>query len=332
MTFIIVYVRIKKMNIDWSLKDLNSIKSNNKTVFSCFACGGGSSMGYKLAGYNVIGYNEIDKQMSALYDTNLNTKHKFICDIRELIDKDLSEELFHLDILDGSPPCTTFSTAGLREKVWGVEKQFREGQSKQILDDLSFHFLNFAKRIKPKMIVMENVSGIMIGNAQKYVANIYKMLDDADYSTQYFILHADRMNVPQKRVRFILLALRNDLCNSTHMNFASNFPLIDMTWEEKRITLKDILIDRVQRRATQNYSEKRFGDIICNLNESLPTITTMNRYWLNKEELIGDKTLIRGQTFPVDYNFLDNKIQYTLGMSVPPYMMYNIAKRVESLL
>jgi DNA (cytosine-5)-methyltransferase 1 len=320
------------MKIDWSLNDLKDIKSNNKTVFSCFACGGGSSMGYKLAGYNVICYNEIDKRMSALYDANLITRYKFVCDIRELITKDLPEELFHLDILDGSPPCTTFSTAGLREKTWGIEKQFKEGQTKQILDDLSFHFINFAKRIKPKLIVMENVSGIMKGNAQKYVANIYKLLDEIGYQSQYFILHADRMNVPQKRVRFILLALRNDLCNSNHMSLASNFPLVDMTWQEKRITLKEILIDKIQKRETQHYSEKRFADVICDLNEPMTTITTKNRFWLNKEELIGDKTLIRAQTFPQDYNFLNFPVIYTLGMSVPPYMMYNIAKRVENLL
>ncbi len=290
-------------------------------------------MGYKLANYDVIGYNEIDKSMSSLYNANLSTKYQFICDIRDLIKIDLPEELYNIDILDGSPPCTTFSTAGLREKTWGIEKQFREGQTKQILDDLSFHFLSFANRIKPKIIVMENVSGIMIGNAQKYVAQIYKILDEIGYQSQHYILHADRMNVPQKRIRFILLAVRNDLCNSiAKVNLFSNFPAVDMNFTNTRIVLRDILIDKKNKRDTQNYSEKRFGDIICALNEPMPTITTMNRYWLNKSELVGDKTLIRAQSFPLDYDFLDNDIQYVLGMSVPPYMMYNISKRIESLL
>lgn len=48
-------------------------------------------------------------------------------------------ELFKLDILDGSPPCSTFSLAGEREKNWGKNKKFREGQASQVLDDL---FLN----------------------------------------------------------------------------------------------------------------------------------------------------------------------------------------------
>lgn len=320
------------MNYDWSLKKLNSAESKFN-IFSCFACGGGSSMGYKLAGYNVVGYNEIDKSMANLYDTNLTCEHKFICDIRELVDLELPSKLYDIDILDGSPPCTTFSLAGLREKTWGVEKQFREGQAKQTLDDLSFHFLNFARRIKPKIIVMENVAGIMIGNAQKYVSEIYKILDDMNYQSQHFILHADRMNVPQKRTRFIMLAIRDEFCNSqATMNLFSKFPALDMNFIQKQIYLNDILIDKKQKRDSQHYSENRFGDIICNLYEPLPTITTMNRYWLNKNELIGDKTLIRGQTFPIDYNFLNNSIQYVLGMSVPPYMMFNIAQRLKTIL
>ena len=38
----------------WTLKDLANVSKNNKKVFSCFACGGGGSMGYKLAGYGVV--------------------------------------------------------------------------------------------------------------------------------------------------------------------------------------------------------------------------------------------------------------------------------------
>ena len=39
----------------WRLSDLEDVPKNGKTVFSCFSCGGGSSMGYKLAGYKVVG-------------------------------------------------------------------------------------------------------------------------------------------------------------------------------------------------------------------------------------------------------------------------------------
>ena len=51
----------------WNLEDLKNIQKNKYTVFSCFSCGGGSTMGYKLAGYNVIGNCEIDKKINDIY-------------------------------------------------------------------------------------------------------------------------------------------------------------------------------------------------------------------------------------------------------------------------
>lgn len=46
---------MEKFNYEWRIKD--SIFTKDKgTVFSCFACGGGSTMGYKLAGFDVIGW------------------------------------------------------------------------------------------------------------------------------------------------------------------------------------------------------------------------------------------------------------------------------------
>ena len=81
-------------------------------------------MGYKLAGYDVIGCNEIDPRMNAVYVQNHHPKHNFLCDIRELVKREeLPEELYHLDILDGSPPCSSFAVCGNREKDWGKEKQ-----------------------------------------------------------------------------------------------------------------------------------------------------------------------------------------------------------------
>ena len=60
-----------KFDYRWTLADANFTKDKG-TVFSCFACGGGSSMGYKLAGFDVIGCNEIDKRMMDIYIKNHN--------------------------------------------------------------------------------------------------------------------------------------------------------------------------------------------------------------------------------------------------------------------
>ena len=127
----------------WTFADY-PLEKNGLKVFSCFACGGGSTMGYKLAGCEVLGCCEIDPKMNEVYVANHHPKHNFLMDIRDfnkIPNKELPEELFHLDILDGSPPCTTFSMAGQREDSWGKKKKFREGQAEQTLDDLSFIFI-----------------------------------------------------------------------------------------------------------------------------------------------------------------------------------------------
>lgn len=67
----------------WTLKDASFTKDKGK-VMSCFACGGGSTMGYKLAGYDVIAANEIDPKVMDMYIKNHHPKCSFNCDVRDL--------------------------------------------------------------------------------------------------------------------------------------------------------------------------------------------------------------------------------------------------------
>jgi len=179
---------MKKFPFNWSLKE--AIFTNDKgKVFSCFACGGGSSMGYKLAGYDVIGCNEIDPKLVDLYKANLNPKFAFVEGIQTFkLRSDLPDELYNLDILDGSPPCSTFSIAGSREKAWGVEKKFREGQVKQVLDTLFFDFIDLAFELRPKIVIAENVKGILMGKAKAYTEKIHKEFALAGYHSRKSII------------------------------------------------------------------------------------------------------------------------------------------------
>ena len=204
---------IKSTDWKWSFADYPKEKNGLK-VFSCFACGGGSTMGYKLAGCDVIGCCEIDPKMNEVYVKNHNPKYNFLMDIREfnkLPNEELPEELFNLDILDGSPPCTTFSMAGEREDSWGKRKKFREGQAEQTLDDLSFVFIETVAKLKPKVMIMENVEGLLLGEAWGYVQRIYKELKDIGYEVGHWLLKGEKMGVPQTRHRVFFIALRNDV-------------------------------------------------------------------------------------------------------------------------
>lgn len=150
-------------------------------------------MGYKLAGFDVIGCNEIDHRMMYAYCQNHNPKFPFLEPIQTFKDRqDLPPELYNLDVLDGSPPCSTFSVAGSREEAWGKMKHFREGQAAQVLDTLFFDFIDLAKKLQPKVVVAENVKGLLLGEAKDYVRRIYEGFEDAGYYCQHWLLDAQR--------------------------------------------------------------------------------------------------------------------------------------------
>lgn len=94
-----------ELSYKWKLSDLERVEKNGAKVFSCFSCGGGSTMGYKLAGFDVIGNCEIDPVTNEIYKKNNHPKYNFCCDIRDFAAlEEYPEELNSLSILDGSPP------------------------------------------------------------------------------------------------------------------------------------------------------------------------------------------------------------------------------------
>ena len=92
---------------------------------------------------------------------------------------------------------------------WGKEKVFREGQELQVLDTLFFDFIDLAKELQPKVVVAENVKGLLLGAAKEYVIKIYDAFDKAGYYCQHFLLDASKMGVPQRRERVFFICFRD---------------------------------------------------------------------------------------------------------------------------
>lgn len=331
----------------WYLKDLDKRPKNGHTVFSCFSCGGGSSMGYKLAGYDVIGNCEIDPEMIRVYRQNNHPKYSYLMDVRDFLklpDEKIPDELFHLDILDGSPPCSVFSTAGDRENGWNVEKVFREGQAKQRLDDLFFFFIAIAERLKPKVVIAENVRGLITGNAKGWVNRIVKAFGDAGYSVQIFLFNASRMGVPQKRERVFFIAHRKDLdYPKLRMNFNSKpIPFGKVRDPYGKAISEDSLAVRLMKyripsdkcvadinRRVRRKNNSGFTNPINHDEEPAQTIVAGgNCYRMCDGLLMTDKDFISCQTFPQDYDFMGQNVQYICGMSVPPVMMAKVSEQV----
>lgn len=304
-------------------------------------------MGYKLAGFHMEGFCEIDKRMAAAYQANMTVEHPYVMPVQEfnkmLIKEGVPAWLKNIDVLDGSPPCSSFSMAGNREKDWGKDKKFREGQAKQVLDDLFFHFIETAKLIQPNVVVAENVKGMLLGEAKKYVAEIFLRFDEAGYDTQLFLLDASKMGVPQKRERTFFIARRKNL----------RMQPVKMEFDEKEIKFKEAIkgIDHVGTPLTEasaalwrrtppgmalgfaHHKGNQFTWSKLSMEKPAGTATSgPAQLCPDKPAHISDAAQAAIQSFPIDYNYAGSKVRYICGMSVPPLMMSRVASVVAEAL
>lgn len=304
---------------------------------------GGSSLGYKRAGFQVVGNVEIDPRINDLYVINNHPKYNFCEDLRVFNEReDIPEDLIDIDILDGSPPCTSFSTAGVREEGWGKSKKFREGQKVQTLDDLFFVFLDTVEKLNPKIVVAENVTGIIKGKAKGYVNLIIKRFEQLGYAVQIFQLNAAHMDVPQARHRVFFIANR---CGYKKLKLQFNgTPIIfkevrsekgipfTKTGEMKTLlenaTKGDRKLEHTLKRMTGS-GGKYYGQMLIHDEQVAPTITAGGQFYRFCDKTKCSQEDFRNmQSFPQDYYFGQCDAQYACGMSVPPNMMANIATEI----
>lgn len=305
-------------------------------------------MGYKLAGYDVIGNLEVDGKINAVYQKNLNPRLSYTMDIRDFVKMDdLPSELFDLDILDGSPPCTVFTELKTdRERHWGKAECYKEGGIVQRLDDLFFWFIRLAEKLKPKVVIAENVPGLLEGSAKTIFYQILDAFYDAGYIPEYFLVNARKCGVPQERERVIFVAQRKDFRkHGVVFDFHENGPKFGEIRAEKgggrpkEGTLVRYLVDRRQpgdmslAEVKERLGMKRSMYTVNILYDDLvaPCVCAGNQ-GSDIRNCDGERCSAtdyrRMQTFPEDYDFCGRNRKYILGMSVPPIMMSKIAEEV----
>ena len=195
------------------------------TVVSTFAGTGGSSTGYRLAGGHILAVNEFVQEARDSYAINYPDCLIIPEDIRKLTGAGILDLIDlapgELDLLDGSPPCASFSMSGKREKHWGKEKKYSE--TKQRTDDLFFEFARILKEVQPRAFVAENVYGLTVGKAAALLGDgqedlfgeskdtILGVLEDCGYRVSAKVLTSKDYGVPQGRMRLIMIGARDDL-------------------------------------------------------------------------------------------------------------------------
>jgi DNA (cytosine-5)-methyltransferase 1 len=171
-------------------------------VISTFAGCGGSSLGYKWAGGKVLAAVEWDENAVQTYRLN----HKDTIVLHRDITTVTAQELLdltglkagELDIFDGSPPCQGFSTAGKRQIDDPRNSLFRE-------------YVRLLRGLKPKVFVMENVSGMVKGDMKHVFAIAMRELKASGYQVKCQLMNAMYFGVPQSRQRVIFIGVRDDL-------------------------------------------------------------------------------------------------------------------------
>lgn len=194
-----------------SMEEIRDLPWNGFNAVSTFSGCGGSSLGYRMAGFRVTWASEFIPAAQDTYRANaapytvLDTR-----DIREVSGQEITKAVGgEIHLFDGSPPCASFSTAGKREAGWGQAKAYSD--TKQRTDDLFFEYARLIEETHPLTFVAENVSGLVKGTAKGYFKLILKRLKECGYRVEARLLNAAWLGVPQSRQRLIFVGVRDDL-------------------------------------------------------------------------------------------------------------------------
>ena len=195
------------------VQDIKKIPWNRKTILSTFSGCGGSCLGLRMCGFKVLWANEFIKSAREAYHINFPTTIIDSRDIRAIKPKEILKTLslspLDIDILEGSPPCASFSTAGSRQGGWNQIRDYSE--TRQRVDDLFFEFIRIVKGIQPKVFIAENVLGLVTGISKGYFKLILEEMKALPYLIKVQRLEAQWLGVPQLRQRLFFIGVHKNL-------------------------------------------------------------------------------------------------------------------------
>ncbi|MCE8501643.1 DNA cytosine methyltransferase [Latilactobacillus sakei] len=148
-----------------------------------------------------------------------------------------------VDVLSGGPPCQAYSLAGRIRDNNGMKDDYR--------NFLFEAYVRVVQHYKPKIIVFENVEGILsaIPTGEKITDLIRREFDAANYEIvddlrKYALLDLSEFGVPQKRKRVIIIGIRRDYKDIDYQEILHEFYINTIsTIKEKQRTVRDAIGD-----------------------------------------------------------------------------------------
>ena len=326
------------------------------TFISTFAGGGGSSLGYSMAGYRELLAVEWDNNAVETFALNFPDVPVYHGDIKKLsVDECMrlaGVGVGELDLLDGSPPCQGFSTAGKRNLDDDRNQFFRE-------------FVRLLRGLRPKVFVMEQVSGLVKGKMKLVFAEIMREFKVSGYQVSTRLMNTMYFNVPQSRQRLIFIGVRDDLgavpshpeaekvpvlVGEAFLNVGSSMPAPIKNGQEevlRHIPQNGSAINYVPQSVLAVHVPKMvnnktysFGGICRRLDMRRPSITLSKEFipysntpihpledrWVSGEECK------RIASYPDEFVFVGEYKQWLarIGNSVPPLFMRSIARHIRT--
>ena len=206
------------------------------SVVSTFGGGGGSSLGYSLGGGKVLLNIDFVSEAIATYKKNFPNTATDCCDIRKITSAGGAKKVLkyfaqfgvqkgELDILDGSPPCATFSRASLNasDKTEKRRVSYSDVVTSRI-GTLIHDFVYLVNVLQPKVFVFENVTDIA---RSPIFSDALERLRKHDWVIGYKKMCSSAYGVAQRRTRLITIGLRPDIATAVEIdadNISSLYP------------------------------------------------------------------------------------------------------------
>lgn len=228
-------------------KVLKADTPSGYTVIELFAGAGGLALGLENAGLKATSLVEIDRQAAATLKINRPVWNVFQQDVRAM---DFRGQVS--DVVTGGFPCQAFSYAG---KKLGFE---------DTRGTLFFEYARIVKEVNPRIILAENVRGLLNHDGGRTFKTMLSVLDELGYEVEYRVLRAQYLDVAQKRERLVVLGVRKDL------DIKIEFPVE----RQYTVSLREALSD-VPNSVGQQYTQRK---------KEIMNLIPEGGYWRNLPE------------------------------------------------
>lgn len=331
-------------NLSGSYKILKNQQQSNFNVIELFAGCGGMALGLENAGLRTELLVEFNKNCCETLEKNRPNWTILNEDITQI---NFTEFENKIDIITGGFPCQAFSHSGER-------KGFLDTRG-----TLFFDFSRCIKEVKPKIIIGENVKGLITHKKGETLKIILNTLDELGYQTSYQLLNSQYFDVPQKRERIIIIGTRKDLNIQPIFPRENNYiitlrealkkcPQSDGVKynQRKKDVMKLVpeggnwrsLPEEIQKQYMKNsyyqgggrtgFAKRLSYDEPCLTLTCSPAQTQTERCHPTETRPLTVREYARIQTFPDDWDFMGSLTsQYQqIGNAVPVNMAYHLGK------